>query len=154
MKGDANTPPMAVPSGWDVDYGLKRGNFYGYVSVVKAEEDANAQPADGKSALKVGYVAPTNKIMPVPTVYSPAFPGFELKEPNFRSTAEEILQNAPARYFMLRQLGRFRLENNASYTMSFKVKGKFGDGLAFIGWSGLQETQRRPGHPRDRGRRK
>ncbi len=139
MKGDANTPPMAVPSGWDVDYGLKRGNFYGYVSVVKAEEDANAQPADGKSALKVGYVAPSNKIMPVPTVYSPAFPGFELKEPNFRSTAEEILQNAPARYFMLRQLGRFRLENNASYTISFKVKGKFGDGLAFIGWSGLKK---------------
>ena len=40
---------------------------------------------------------------------------------------------------MLRQLGRFRLENNASYTISFKVKGKFGDGLAFIGWSGLKK---------------
>lgn len=139
LKGDANTPPMAVPSGWDVDYGLKRGNFYGYISVVKAEEDPNAQPAEGKSVLKVGYVAPANKIMPVPSVYTPAFPGFEIKEPKFSLTAEELLQNAPARYFMLRQLGRFRLGVGKNYTVSFKVKGKFSDGIAFIGWTGTKK---------------
>lgn len=58
LKGDAGSPPMAVPSGWDVDYGLKRGNFYGYVSVVNGTEDANAQPAEGKAVLKAGYVVP------------------------------------------------------------------------------------------------
>lgn len=40
---------------------------------------------------------------------------------------------------MLRQLGRFRLKMNTNYTISFKVKGKFGDGLAFIGWTGFKK---------------
>lgn len=151
IKGDANTPAMAVPSGWDVDYGLKRGNFYGMVSVVKAEEDANAQPAEGKSALKVGYAAPANKVMPVPSTYTPAFPGFELKAPRFSGTAEEILQNAPARYFMLRQLGRFRLKVGGNYTLSFKVKGRLADGLAFIGWSGTKKLSEERITQGDRG---
>lgn len=151
LKGDAGSPPMAVPSGWDVDYGLKRGNFYGYVSVVNGTEDPNAQPAEGKSVLKAGYVVPGKQIMPVPSVYLPAFPGFEMKEPKFTSTAEELLQNAPARFFMLRQLGRFRLKMNANYTLSFKVKGKFGDGLAFIGWTGFKKLSEERVTQGDRG---
>jgi len=139
IKGDANTPPMAVPSGWDVDYGLKRGNFYGFISVVKGAEDQNAQPAEGQAVLKVGYVPSGNKIMPVPASYTPAFQGFEIKEPKFSGTAEEILATGPARYFMLRQLGRFRLKMGGNYTLSFKVKGKLGDGIAFIGWTGYKK---------------
>lgn len=139
VKGDTGTPPLAVPSGWDVDYGLKRGNFYGFISVVKAADDAKAEPAEGQGALKVGYFPSTNKIMPVPSTYTPAFPNFQLKTPRFSGTAEDILTGAPARYFMLRQLGRFRLKVGASYTLTFKVKGRVSDGQAIIGWTGTRK---------------
>jgi hypothetical protein len=45
----------------------------------------------------------------------------------------------PARYFMLRQADRFRLKANTSYILSFKVKGRIGDGQAIIGWSGSKK---------------
>ena len=47
------------------------------MSVVKGEEDKVAQPTEGKSCLKVGYVPAQNKLMPAPSVYTPAFPGFQ-----------------------------------------------------------------------------
>ncbi|HWL54209.1 MAG TPA: VCBS repeat-containing protein [Chthoniobacteraceae bacterium] len=49
---------------WSIDFGRERGNLYGYTTVVTEEEDAGAAPIpEGKSALKVGYFAPLNKIM-------------------------------------------------------------------------------------------
>lgn len=150
LKGDTGTPPFAVPSGWDVDYGLKRGNFYGYMSVVK-EEDANAQPTDGKAALKAGYMPSPNKIMPQPATFTPGFPNFAVKEPNFNGTAEDVMNAAPARYFIMRQSGRFRLKMNTNYTLSFKVKGRASDGVAFIGWSGFKKLSEAKQTVGDRG---
>ena len=112
LKGTEGTRPFAMPSGWDVDLGANRGNFFGYASLVKAAEDPGAQPVEGESYLKVGYVPSQNKIMPAPTVFTPAFPGFDLKEPAFGGTSSTILTYAPARYFMLRQFDRFRLKLN------------------------------------------
>ncbi|MFZ4683886.1 MAG: FG-GAP repeat domain-containing protein, partial [Terrimicrobiaceae bacterium] len=139
LKGDAGTPPLAVPSGWDVDYGLKRGNFYGYVTVVKDADDKNALPPEGLGCLKAGYFPSTNKYMPAPANFSQGFPGFDLKTPNFWGTSEQILSGAPARYFMLRQLGRFRLKTNTNYTLTFKVKGRANDGVVFLGWTGFKK---------------
>jgi len=139
VKGLAGTPAMMIPSGWDVDYGLKRGNFYAYVNVVKAADDPKAEPAEGQAALKVGYFPPANKVMAAPSTYTPMFPGFFLGEPDFYHSSEEILKNAPARYFMLRQLGRFKLKNNTNYTLSFKVKGKASEGKVVIGWTGFKK---------------
>lgn len=139
LKGDPGTAPLSVPSGWDVDYGLKRGNFYGYVTVVKGEEDEAALPAEGKAVLKVGYMPSPNKVMPAPTTFTPAFVGWNIRKPDFWGSAERQMTGAPARYFNLRQLGRFRLKLNGNYTVSFKVKGKFGDGQAFIGWTGYKK---------------
>jgi hypothetical protein len=138
LKGTAGTPAFQMPSGWDFDLGMRRGNFFAYMSVVKAEEDKGAQLTQGK-CLKVGYVAPQNKIVPVPSVYTPAFPGFNIKEPKFDQTPEQILMYGPARYFMLRQWDRFKLKNNTSYILSFKVKGRINDGQVFIGWSGIKK---------------
>ena len=45
----------------------------------------------------------------------------------------------PARYFNIRQLNRFRLKLNGNYTLTFKVKGKFSDGEAYIGWTGYKK---------------
>jgi hypothetical protein len=138
LKGTAGTPAFQMPSGWDFDLGMRRGNFFAYMSVVKAEEDKGAQLTQGK-CLRVGYVAPQNKIVPVPSVYTPAFPGFNIKEPKFDQTPEQILMYGPARYFMLRQWDRFKLKNNTSYILSFKVKGRINDGQVFIGWSGIKK---------------
>jgi hypothetical protein len=139
LKGTPGTPPFAIPTGWDVDYGLKRGNFYGYISVVKGEEDNAAAPAEGKAVLKAGYMPSPNKIMPVPSTYTSAFPGWDFKRPSFWGDAERQMFGAPARYFNMRQLGRFRMKLNGNYTLTFKVKGKFNDGQAFIGWTGFKK---------------
>ena len=133
MKGTAGTPQFQVPSGWEIDYGVNRGNFFGFMSIVKGAEDSGAQPVEGQSCLKVGYVPSQNKIMPSPSVYTPAFPGFEVKRPN------ADLTYAPARYFMLRQSDRFRLKANTSYVLTFKVKGRINDAQAFVAWSGFKK---------------
>jgi FG-GAP-like repeat/FG-GAP repeat len=138
LKGTPGTPPFQLPSGWDVELGIRRGNFFGYMNIVKAEEDKGAQLTEGK-CLKVGYVPPQNKLMPAPSVYTAAFPGFSLKEPKYGQSPEEILMYGPARYFMLRQWDRFRLKANTSYILSFKVKGRISDGQAFIAWSGSKK---------------
>jgi len=139
IKGEVSTP-FAVPSGWDVDYGERRGNFFGYVSVVKAADDKNAAPADGAACLKASYLPSLNKIMPAPSTYTAAFGKFDLKKPIFTAAgAAEVLSDAPARFFMIRQLGRFRLGMNKNYTLSFKVKGRAGDGQAIIGWNGYRK---------------
>jgi hypothetical protein len=139
LKGSAGSVPFQVPSGWDTDFGVRRGNFLAYMSVVKEEQDKAAQPTERKACLKVGYLAAQNKLMPAPSIYTPAFPGFSLKEPKFSQSPEEILTYGPSRYFMLRQSDRFRLKANTSYILSFKVKGRIGDGQVIIGWNGSKK---------------
>jgi hypothetical protein len=139
LKGPAGSQAFHVPSSWDIDFGVRRGNFLAFMSVVKGEDDKVAQPTEGKSCLKVGYVPAQNKVMPAPSVYTPAFAGFSLKEPKFEQSPEQTLMYAPARYFMLRQANRFRLKANTSYILSFKVKGRIGDAQAIIGWTGFKK---------------
>jgi len=140
LNGNPGTPPFSIPSGWDVDYGLKRGNFFGYFSAVKEADDKNAAPTEGLSCLKASYQAPANKIMPAPSIFTPAFEGFgPIRGPNFYSGSEQILSSAPARYFMMRQAGRSRLKTNTNYTLTFKVKGRSNDGAVFVGWSGSKK---------------
>jgi hypothetical protein len=139
LKGTAGTPAFNVPSGWEMDYGLNRGNFFGFMSIVKAAEDSGAQLTEEQSCLKVGYVPSQNKIMPAPSVYTPAFPGFDMKEPKFGWSPDAILTYAPARYFMLRQWDQFRLKANTSYVLTFKVKGRIGDGQAIVAWGGFKK---------------
>ncbi len=109
LKATAGTPPFQMPSGWDFDLGMRRGNFFAYMSVVKAEEDKGAQLTQGK-CLKVGYVAPQNKIVPVPSVYTPAFPGFNLKEPKFDQTPEQILMYGPGPLLHASPMGPLQAE--------------------------------------------
>ena len=51
-----------------------------------------------------------------------------------------ILTYGPARYFMLRQWDKFRLKANTSYVLTFKVKGRIGDGQAFIAWQASKNS--------------
>jgi hypothetical protein len=132
LKGTPATPPLAMPSGWDANYGLDRGNFYGFFSVVKAEDDKNAAPFEGKAVLKASYMPSPNTIMPKPTTYTGAFLGWNPAGGVVRAGS---LQSAPAKVFSLRQADRIRLKPNANYTLSFRVKGNPSDGQAAIQWS-------------------
>jgi len=119
VRGEAGTPPFTNPSGWEVDYGLDRGNFYGFVSVVKATDDAEAQPPDGKACLKAGYYPSPNKIMAVPAQYTPGFSGWKAGSGKMLTS----VKGAPASYFEIKQSGARPLKNNQSYSFSMKVRG-------------------------------
>jgi hypothetical protein len=110
VKGDEGTPPFNSPSGWECDYGLGRGNFYGFISVVKATEDPEAKPVEGLACLKAGYVASPNKIMPAPT-------------PAFATSKMGGAEGPPASYFQMVQSGRNPLKTRQTYVFSMKVKG-------------------------------
>ena len=128
IKGTAGTPPMAMPSGWEVDYGLDRGNYLAYATVVKDSEDPNLSPADGKAALKFAYQPSHNKIVPPPTSYLPAIGNFSLEKADLRT--------APARYFSIGQTIPSRLKVGSNYTFSMKVRGKVSEARGDIAYSG------------------
>jgi hypothetical protein len=139
IKGAAPSPPLATPSGWDVDYGFGRGNFLAYVTVVRDSEDPKLEPAEGKAALKIGYSPSHNLLMPPPSNYLPATGELKLSQIPILKESSEILRNAPARYFMLRQDGRARFKVGASYTFSMKVRGRCSEGQVGIAYSGRKQ---------------
>lgn len=123
VKGDAGTPPFNSPSGWECDFGLDRGNFYGFVSVVKEADDADAKPVEGKACLKAGYSPSPNKIMGVPTQFTPAFSSWKAPTGKDPLPTTEKLVAAPPGYFEIKQTGSRPLKNNKTYAFSMKVKG-------------------------------
>jgi len=146
IKGDAGTPPFLSPSGWECDYGLNRGNFYGFISVVKAEADPEAKPPEGAACLKAGYDPSPNKIMPVPTQYSPAF------DKNWKLVAVDKvngdrlnLKDAPANLFSITQSGRSPLKTGKTYVLTMKVKGSKVNsadvGITYTGYKKLSEEK-------------
>jgi hypothetical protein len=139
IKGKAGTPDMNMPSGWDVDYGLGRGNFLAYATVVKSDTEPGLQTADGVAALKIGYAPSHNTVMPAPTNYLPALGKFTLGDVTVGGSSESILRNAPARYFMLRQAGRARLKVGTSYIFSMKVRGRASEGRVGIAYEGRKQ---------------
>jgi hypothetical protein len=140
VKGDAGTPAFSSPSGWECDFGLDRGNFYGFFSVVKETDDPDAKPAEGKACLKAGYYPSPNKNMPVPTQYSPAFDK-AWKPFNATSNATRIeSRGAPANFFFTTQSGRSPLKTGKTYIFSMKVRGsKLNDGNAVIFYDGYKK---------------
>lgn len=134
VKGDAATPSFNSPSGWECDYGLARGNFYGFFSVVKGDDDPAAQPAEGKACLKAGYTASPNKFIPVPKQYSPPFDGWKNIDKDTPNT-----YGAPANFFTAEQSGRSPLKTNTTYIFTMKVKGsKVSDAFVTISYRGLK----------------
>jgi len=129
IKGDAGTPAFSVPSGWECDSGLARGNFCGFFTVVKEDADPEAKPPEGKGCLKAGYVPNPNKIMAAPSDYSPAFAEWKkgtdkiaalVSHEPYRGWEDH---GAPASYFHLWQDGAKPLKNNKTYAFSMRVKG-------------------------------
>jgi hypothetical protein len=127
--GDVWKRDINTPAGWTVDNGGGKGNMFAVVSSVNADEDKDAQPAEGKRALKLGYLTPLNKVVkftPVDVLpkkqewpreifrwvwnYAPG---------NASVNGEEMSTNT---------FGAMREMNNLvpgkSYTLTFKAKGR------------------------------
>ncbi len=132
LKAEKPTPSFAVPSAWEIDYGLLRGNYYARLSIVTAEEDEKAEPPEGKSCLRVDYMPSPNKIMPIPTSFYPGQRGWQI-DAGLRAAAGHMIRNAPARYFIFRQTA-LPYKPGATYILTFKVKGKAQNIKGYVGW--------------------
>ncbi len=119
LKGTAGTPPFQLPAGWEVDYGLQKGNFYGFISLVNETTEPGLSPPEGKSALKIGYRKSPNTIMPVPNFYSPAIGRWDpqaIRVPDARTYA-----GSPANVFLMTQQANVKV--GTPYILTARVKG-------------------------------
>lgn len=145
LAGTKPDPPLwQLPSQWDLDTGLSRGNFLAYASCVSAQDDTSVQTPEGTRTLKFGYAPAQNKIMPVPGFSARALQKFDRigardeGNPLFRASAEQRSIGAPPNYFVLRQ--PLQLEIGKTYELSFKTKGnKVSNATCVLGWRGFKQ---------------
>ncbi|MEX1010386.1 MAG: VCBS repeat-containing protein [Chthoniobacterales bacterium] len=146
LTGDKPVPlAWQLPSQWDVDIGTARGNFLAYASSVTAQEDATAQPVEGTRALKFGYTAAPNSVLPRPSLFLPASREFDRKgdrgstDSLFRGSAEQRGTGAPSNFFILRQ--PVQMEIGKSYALTFQAKGnKVSNASYAVGWRAFKQT--------------
>lgn len=132
LKGD-NSEGLETPSGWELEYGLSKGNFFGIATVVSSDDDPNLAPPEGKKALRLGYAKNNNVIIRSPFVWSGAVGSYQVSE------GDPFRETSPSNTFGVRQRDR-RLQNGQSYILSFKVKGtRVSNGRVDITWSGRRE---------------
>ena len=145
LSGDKPVPPAwQVPSQWDLDIGISRGNFLAYATSVPAAEDAAAQPVNGTRALKFGYATPPNTVLPRPALLLPAARTFDRRgeregsDALFRDSAEQRGIGAPSNLFTLRQ--PVQMEIGKTYTLSFQAKGnQVANATYTLGWRGFKQ---------------
>jgi hypothetical protein len=145
LSGDKPSPlGWQLPSQWDVDLGLSRGNILAYATSVTAQDDASAQPVNGTRALKFGYATPPNTALPRPNLILPASRDFDRRgerdnsEALFRDSAEQRGNGGPSNLFTMRQ--PVQLEIGKTYTLSFQAKGgKVANAGFTLGWRGFKQ---------------
>ena len=145
LSGNKPVPPAwQVPSQWDLDIGISRGNFLAYATSVPAAEDAAAQPVNGTRALKFGYATPPNTVLPRPALLVPAARTFDRRgeregsDALFRDSAEQRGIGAPSNLFTLRQ--PVQMEIGKTYTLSFQAKGnQVANATYTLGWRGFKQ---------------
>lgn len=118
-----------VPEGWDLDFGLARGNFNGVVSVVSAADDPEAQPPEGTHALKVSYDRSLNRLLKIAAINPPSDPKFDYFFDHFNGAASMIPtadgnSRAPVNTFRMRAPLTAPLKVGATYILSYKIKGR------------------------------
>ena len=101
---------VKAPVGWKVDSGgIRRGNLYVYAATVNTDEDTDAIPPAGTTALKFGYYPCPNKILRKPDLNLPA--------QHFQKVHSESTRCVKFTQSVSVKVG-------STYTVSFKVKGK------------------------------
>ena len=131
VKVEDDAGPMFVPSEWDIDFGYGRGNYGGYITVVKNDQAvpsgfSSQQAPEGASYLEAGYLKLDYKGMPQPTIAKPAEDNSKvIKLPNV-FTFSQPLKNP--------------LKVGKTYILSFKVKGtQISNGRANLLYTGLRK---------------
>ncbi|HEY5791679.1 MAG TPA: VCBS repeat-containing protein [Chthoniobacterales bacterium] len=120
LKGETKASPFQPPSGWEVDFGLNRGNFLGYGN---AESNPQASAPEGKQALRLGYLPNSNAVIKTPFAYLPALDAKWTSQIGENGAWAGMIGNSPANYFFVTPSGKLNLTPGKSYVMSFKVKG-------------------------------
>ncbi len=114
VKVEDQEKPMPLPSGWDVDYGYGRGNYGGYLTVVKNDPAAPAgsssqKPPEGDAYLEAGYLKLDYKDLPPPTIPKKDDDDLgAIKAPNIFTFSQSVSKP---------------LKVGKTYVLSFKVKG-------------------------------
>jgi hypothetical protein len=132
VKVEVNQKPLLSPSGWDVDFGYGRGNYGGYIAVVKNEPAANSDsasqpPPEGAHYLEAGYIKLEHKVMPQPIPPKPAE-----DDPRFIKTPN---------VFTISQKLKNPLKVGKTYVLSFKVKGaQFNNASANLNYLGVKKV--------------
>lgn len=131
IKVEDEEKPILMPSGWDVDFGYGRGNFGGYISVVKTDPanpsgSSPTKPTDGASFLEAGYLKLDYKGLPQPTLPKPDEDDSKvIKVPNIFTFSQQLTNP---------------LKIGKTYVLSFKVKGaQINNGRANLVYSGLKK---------------
>jgi hypothetical protein len=105
---------LLVPSGWEIDFGYGRGNYGGFITVVKNDSaepgtSTSEQPPEGNSYLEAGYLKMDYKSMPAPTLPDPNEDDPKLiRSPNIFRFYQDLTT---------------QLKVGKTYILSFKVKG-------------------------------
>jgi hypothetical protein len=135
LKAPAGVPKLKLPHDWNLDAGYERGNFYGTISQVSAQEDPAAAPPEGSSCLKISYSPSANTVMapPAADAYMPSEKGFKTEQIDIFWEDEMqnlslhgvsgLLTRAGANFFALRQVGVAPFQVGKTYTLNMKVKG-------------------------------
>ena len=127
----------SINLGWSVDFGHDRGNMYGYITTVNAEEDKDAAPVEGKYALKFGYLPVQNKIVKMPPFLfrgnnkTNGYVGlgagwWGLQTPNWaQGDARSCAYYYDSNLVIMRQyFNGGILKPDTNYKLSFKAKGR------------------------------
>jgi hypothetical protein len=105
-----------------------KGNLYGRVTSVSAEEDKDAQPAEGARALKFGYNPSLNKIVKIiPLSLDPKKPpmsGDWFPQPWHYNSGDANFMGEECVTNLMGAKKDISLPVGKSYTISFKVKGR------------------------------
>jgi hypothetical protein len=133
VKVEDAEKPMLLPSGWDVDFGYGRGNYGGYITVVKNDPaappsgPASQPPPEGTSYLEAGYLKLDYKGMPQPAIPKPAENDSKvIKTPNVFTFSQELTKP---------------LKVGKTYILSFKVKGaSINDGRVSLVYLGAKKV--------------
>jgi hypothetical protein len=114
LKVEDQEKPFLLPSGWDVDYGYGRGNYGGYLTVVKNDPAAppgssSQKPPEGDAYLEAGYLKLDYKGLPPPTIPK-------------RDDDNPSLIQAPNMFTFSQSVSK-PLKVGRTYVLSLKVKG-------------------------------
>ena len=146
LRGEPREPKIfRLPSQWDAEFGLGRGNFYAFANCVSAAEDPAAEPRSGARVLKFGFLPSPNQVIPRPVATFPAVRNFNLASEDYgddailRDSSESRARGGASNLFLVRQIN-LKLGINKTYTLSFDVKGTgAANGRVVLGFRGFKE---------------